>query len=154
MDWITEAASKFNLCVLKTQLGKTFTAIAKIISEIKQDDELGRSIHMIFTMNTLLNNKQFAKRLNNIENEYGKGSVCVFASKYKGGYTHVKNLLELQGICIDNSTCPRVVVMCSNNRRYEDGVKFLKVINENKGHIERAFTYYDELHQYLSLIHI
>ena len=150
MDWITEAPSKFSLCVLKTQLGKTFTAISKIISEIKQDGELGRSIHMIFTMNTLLNNKQFAKRLKNIENEYGKGSVCVFASKYKGEYTHVKNLLELQGICIDKSTCPRMVVMCSNSRRYEDGVKFLKVIDKNSWHIERAFTYYDELHQYIN----
>ena len=142
--------SKFTLCVLPTQLGKTFTAISKIIIEIDQDDDLGRSIHIICTMNTLLNNAQFAKRLETIELKYGEGSICVFSSKYKGTYTHVKNKAGLQGICLDKSTCPRVVVMCSNTRRYDDGVKFLGVINDNKTNICRAFAYYDELHNYIN----
>ena len=145
-----EQACKFILCVLLTQLGKTFTAINRILTEIEQDDEFGRSIHIVFTMNTLLNNRQFAKRLETIENTYGKGSICVFASKYEGKYTHVKNKKELQGICFDESTCPRVVVMCSNSRRYDDGVEFLKVINKNKTNIYRAFAYYDELHKYIT----
>lgn len=93
----TDQASKFILCVLLTQLGKTFTAINRIITEIEQDGEFGRSIHIVFTMNTLLNNKQFAKRLQTIENTYGKGSICVFSSKYDGKYTHVKDRLQLQG---------------------------------------------------------
>ena len=142
--------SKFTLCVLPTQLGKTFTAISKILIEIDQDDDLGRSIHIICTMNTLLNNAQFAKRLETIELKYGEGSICVFSSKYKGTYTHVKNKAGLQGICLDKSTCPRVVVMCSNTRRYDDGVKFLGVINDNKTNICRAFAYYDELHNYIN----
>ena len=141
---------KFILCVLLTQFGKTFTAISKIIAEIRQDSELGRSIHIIFTMNTLLNNKQFAKRLEIIEQDYGKGSICVFSSKYDGKYTHVTNKLELQGLCANKSTCPRVVIMCSNTRRYDDGVKFLEVISENKINIVRAFAYYDELHKYIT----
>jgi len=145
-----EQASKFILCVLLTQLGKTFTAINRIITEIKQDDEFGRSIHIVFTMNTLLNNKQFAKRLETIENTYGKGSICVFASKYDGKYKHVKDRLQLQGLCADESTCPRVVVMCSNSRRYDDGVEFIKVIDKNKSNIYRIFAYYDELHKYIS----
>jgi len=86
MESIIEQACKFILCVLLTQLGKTFTAINRITTEIEQDDEFGRSIHIVFTMNTLLNNKQFAKRLEIIENTYGKGSICVFASKYDGKY--------------------------------------------------------------------
>jgi hypothetical protein len=143
---------KFILCVLLTQFGKTFTAISKILAEIRQDGELGKSIHIIFTMNTLLNNKQFAKRLEIIEQEYGKGSICVFSSKYDGKYTHVTNKLELQGLCADESTCPRVVIMCSNTRRYDDGVKFLEVINKNKINIVRAFAYYDELHKYISYL--
>ena len=126
MDSI-EQACKFILCVLLTQLGKTFTAINRIVTEIEQDDEFGRSIHIVFTMNTLLNNKQFAKRLETIENTYGKGSICVFSSKYDGKYKHVKDRLQLQGLCADETTCPRVVVMCSNTRRYDDGVVFLKV---------------------------
>ena len=93
MDNIIESTSKFILCVLLTQLGKTFTAISKIMAEIRQDNDLGRSIHIIFTMNTLLNNKQFAKRLETIEKTYGKGSICVFSSKYDGKYKHVKNRL-------------------------------------------------------------
>lgn len=149
LETVIESTSKFVLCVLLTQLGKTFTAISKILTEIEQDDELGRSIHIIFTMNTLLNNKQFAKRLETIELTYGKGSICVFSSKYDGKYKHVKNRLELLGLCADESTCPRVVVMCSNLRRYDDGVEFLKVIDKNKINILRAFAYYDELHQYI-----
>ena len=149
MDQSIEDRSKFILCVLLTQLGKTFTAISKIITEIEQDDDFGRSIHVIFTMNTLLNNKQFAKRLDIVETTYGKGSVCVFSSKYDGKYKHIKNRLELQGLCADETTCPRVVVMCSNNQRYDDGVEFLKVINKNKINIFRAFAYYDELHKYI-----
>jgi len=150
MDQI-EQACKFILCVLLTQLGKTFTAINRIITEINQDGEFGRSVHIVCTMNTLLNNAQFAKRLKAIETEHGRGSVCVFASKYKGLYTHVKNRLELQGLCADESTCPRVVVMCSNTQRYDDCLEFLKVINNNKKtNIFRAFAYYDELHKYIS----
>ena len=149
MDSI-EQACKFILCVLLTQLGKTFTAINRIVTEIEQDDEFGRSIHIVFTMNTLLNNKQFAKRLETIENTYGKGSICVFSSKYDGKYVHVKNRAELQGLCLDETSCPRVVVMCSNKRRYDDGVDFIKVIDKNKTNIFRVFAYYDELHKYIS----
>jgi hypothetical protein len=145
-----EVACKFILCVLLTQLGKTFTAIERIVTEIEQDDEFGRSIHIVFTMNTLLNNKQFAKRLQSIEDTYGKGSICVFASKYTGKYVHVKSRSELQGLCLDETTCPRVVVMCSNVRRYDDGIEFVKVLNKNKTNIGRAFTYYDELHAYIT----
>ena len=150
MERIIEVTSKFILCVLLTQLGKTFTAISKILAEIDQDDELGRSIHIIFTMNTLLNNKQFAKRLETIEKKNGRGSICVFSSRNDGKYVHVRNRLELQGLCADETTCPRVVVLCSNQIRYEDGVEFLKVINKNKTNISRAFAYYDELHEYIS----
>jgi len=143
-------ACKFILCVLFTQFGKTFTAIDRITTEIEQDEEFGRSIHIVFTMNTLLNNRQFATRLERLENTYGKGSICIFSSKYDGKYKHVKDRLQLQGICADESTCPRVVVMCSNSRRYEDGVEFLKVIDKNKINIYRAFGYCDELHKYIS----
>lgn len=150
MDRNIEHTSKFILCVLLTQLGKTFTAISKIIAEIRQDSGLGRSIHIIFTMNTLLNNAQFAKRLETIENTYGKGSICVFSSKYEGKYSHVRSRLELQGLCLTADTCPRVVVMCSNSQRYDDGVEFIKMINANQTPIMRCFAYYDELHQYIN----
>ena len=77
---------KFILCVLLTQFGKTFTTIGRITEEIERDKEYGRSIHLVWTMNTLLNNTQFANRLNTIEKIYGHGSVVIFASKYNGLY--------------------------------------------------------------------
>lgn len=150
MEFPSEGECKVILCVLPTQQGKTFTAIGHIDVEMAQDDEYGRSIHFVFTMNTLLNNKQFAARLAAIERAHGRGSVCVFASKYNGTYTHVTDRLQLQGLCVDAATCPRVVVMCSNKARYDDGVAFLKVIDQNRICVHRAFAYYDELHMYIS----
>jgi len=142
---------KFILCVLMTQLGKTFTIIEKMLTEIKLDYILGRSIHVIFTMNTLLNNQQFAKRLDTIESEYGKGSVCIFSSKYHGPYCHIKNIRELLGICAVRSSCPRIIVMCSNKTRFKDGVEFINILDENKSFsISRVFAYYDEIHEYIN----
>ncbi len=102
-------------------------------------------------MNTLFNNRQFAKRLyDKIEKVYGVGSICVFASKYDGTYRHVTSRLELQGLCADESTRPRVVLMCSNTPRFDDGIEFLKMIDKNPISIIRAFAYYDELHKYIT----
>jgi hypothetical protein len=140
--------TKFTLCVLCTQLGKTFTAIQQIQTELQNDTN--RSIHIITTMNSLLNNEQFSSRLNHIEHTYGKNSVCIFASKYTGKYKHVKNREELQGICLNASTCPRVIVMCSNPVRFEDGIEFIRVLQQNQTVIRRVFCYYDELHDYIS----
>ena len=151
MDHKIVQFTKFTLCILPTQYGKTFTVISKINSEIKKDYN-GRSIHIIFTMNTLLNNDQFAKRLETIETQYGIGSVCVFSSKYNGKYTFVKDIISLQGIVLNISTCPRVVVMCSNIKRFIDGVNFIKVLDGNTTHISRAFAYYDEMHKYINPI--
>ena len=48
-----------------------------------------------------------------------------------------------------NLLAPRVVVMCSNTQRYEDGVEFIRVIDKNKINIFRVYAYYDELHKYI-----
>ena len=147
-----ESVCKFVLCVLLTQFGKTFTAIGRIIDEIDRDKdkEFGRSIHLVWTMNTLLNNTQFSNRLKQIERKYGRGSVVVFASTYNGEYKHVKNLDSLQGIVLDETTCPRVVVMCSNDVRFKEGFKFINVLNSNQTCICRVYGYFDELHEYIS----
>lgn len=152
---LIENISKFVLCVLRCQFGKTFTCIGKIIDEIKRDVDLGKSIHIVFTMNTLKNNEQFSKRLHVIETMFGKGSICVFSSKYQGKYTWVKSSLELKGLCSDKDTCPRVVVMCSNKTRFDDGYDFINVINKNKyNSIDRVFAYYDELHIYIDSVRL
>ena len=52
-----EMTCKFVLCVLLTQMGKTYTTISRIMGELMRDEENGRSIHLVWTMNTLLNNR-------------------------------------------------------------------------------------------------
>lgn len=146
-----ESYNKFNLCVLMTQFGKTFTSIGSISKDIKEDGINGRSISLVHTMNTLLNNKQFAERLHEIETEFGKGSVVICSSrKENDNYNHVKTELELQGIIANKKTCPRVIVMCSNKWRFNNTVEIINFINENQTIIKRIFVYYDELHQYIN----
>ena len=148
---------KFILCVLQCQFGKTFTAINKIMSEIHDDPEKGKSIHMVFTMNTLLNNKQFEQRIyEKIQKQFGKCSICVLSSGYKKknkngkkGFKHVSNFDELLGFCVRDT--PQIIVMCSNNKRFDDGFRFLEEINKQQiGNIKRAFAYFDELHKYIN----
>ena len=141
---------KVLLLILMTQIGKTFQIIRHIVSTIPEDIDFGRSVHIIFTMNTLLNNKQFAKRLDQLELEHGVGSICILSSKDEGKYKHVKNRTELQGLCLDEQTCPRIIVMCSNRARFDDGLDFIKVLNTNNTCIKRVLVYFDELHKYLN----
>ena len=146
---LDETSNKITLCVLRTQVGKTFTTINRISTEIEQDEEQGRSIHIVYTMNTLLSNKQFSKRLDMIEDTYGNGSVCIFASKYKGRYIHVSKRLELQGLCFNKGTCPRVIVMCSNRPRYTDGFEFIKSLNNQENiNIYNNCQFYIEVSYY------
>jgi hypothetical protein len=147
---MTDFVSKFKLCVLPTQHGKTFTAIEEIETEIAFNNGSKRSIHLIFTMNTILNNSQFVKRLETIEQKYGEGTVCVLSSKKDKTYRHVKNDKELLGEFFDKTTCPRIVAMCSNKKRYSDGVNFIDKISRNDNNISGIFVYYDELHSYIN----
>ncbi len=152
MNSVIEFISKLLILVFVPQGGKTYFTIKNIFAKINEDDKdnLGRSIHIVLTMNTKLGNGQFATRLEEIENTYGKGSVCVHVSgKYIGNYKHVKKLVELKGLCLDKSTCPRVVVMCTNKTRTKNVVEFLNVIDKNDCCIKRAFVYYDEIHAYI-----
>src|SRR5210317_2066989 len=105
--------NKFQLCILPTQMGKTFVTINKILDEIKHDPTKGRSVHFVLTMNTLLNNKQFANRLSDIKKEHGENAVAIFASTYKGDLTHVDSLCKLISFSKDPSKMPKIVVACS-----------------------------------------
>jgi len=120
-----------------TQSGKTFVAIDKMKKRLTEDPT---SIHVVYTMNTLLNNYQFAKRLETVETEFGTGSVLIFASKYKGEYQHVSTLEQLY-----KKELPRVLVMCSNHVRFEEGHEWVTSLTDCRVHM-----YYDELHQYIT----
>ena len=141
--------SNFTLYVAKCQHGKTFISIQKIEHDISEDEEKGESIHCIFTMNTLLNNAQYAKRLEKIEEEYGEGTVCVFACKQNTSFKTVNTILQLQGLCLNKKTRPRIIVMCSNTKRFDDCKEFINVLNDNNTEIKRVFVHYDEVHSFV-----
>ena len=162
---------KERLLVMPTQFGKTFNCINNITKELKKDKKHGKSLHIIFTMNTLLNGRQFSKRVtdnfNNdeeeedeIENdsqikelkeEYGVESIVVLSSKYTGNCTHAKNLKELKAIVCDKGTCPCIIVACSNSQRFSDIYNLINIIERNKGWpTKRIFMHLDELHSYIN----
>ena len=139
---------------MKTQRGKTREAIYRIETDILQDKEEGRSIHFIYTMNSILNSEQFAKRLNNTEEKYGKGSVVIFNSKDNKniGYVHISSIDGLKGLCFDKTTIPRIVIMCSNHYKFDVCYEFIKTLNSNKSEIDRVSITFDELHEYISSV--
>lgn len=143
---------KFALCVKRCQEGKTFTCISTIRSRIVDDEATKRSVHVIYTMNTLLANKQFVARLTSLEETYGKGSVVVFASKYAGKFEHTKTLDSLKGKFMTKTMTnfPRIIVCCANQVRFNDGVDFVSAIDDIHGEKIRIFAYYDELHSYIT----
>lgn len=156
------STSKFTICIITVQFGKTYTAISKMTIDLQEDAKYGRSINIVYTMNTLLNNEQFSSRLHEIEKKYseeyiteknpkGKGAICVLSSSYNGPYEHATNITEILGKCFSSKTTPRVIIMCSNNTRYDDGVDLIEKINDMKPpHIRRAHLYFDEIHKYLT----
>lgn len=144
--------NKFSLCVLPTQMGKTFVICNKIMDSLEKDKECGRSIHIVFTMNTLLNNKQFSNRLACVNDIYGDTAVCIFASVYKGEYRHINSAEKIftdpknDKITLE---LPRIIIACSNNKRFNDCFDIIKKLNEGQYEVKRVFVYFDELHKYI-----
>ena len=126
-----------------TQCGKTFMSIESMKQRLEHDPT---SVHVVYTMNTLLNNHQFAKRLETIEQTYGAGSILVFTSAYKGIYRHAKNKTKFDAMV--DARMPRVIVMCSNPTRFEEGHAWVHAMCHTHPHTP-IHLYYDELHQYL-----
>ena len=135
---------KLTLCVLVTQFGKTFTIIDHIKEHLTKN-----TVNFVFTMNTFLNNEQFANRLQCVEDEYGYGSVVIFSSKYERTYKHVRTKNQIHKMCLKEKTCPKVVLMCSNKRRFEDVQFITEELNKSK-FSKKINLYYDELHLYIS----
>jgi len=142
--------NKLKLCILPTQMGKTFITIKSILEEINENPSKGRSVHIVFTMNTLLNNKQFSNRLEEINNKYGDKSVCVFSSKYDGNLFHIKSLKGLINFSNKNDNLPHIIVACSNTRRFIDCFNYIEYIEKENTLYKRCFVYFDELHKYIT----
>ena len=150
--------NKFNLCVLPTQMGKTFVIINRIKENLLNDCARGRSLHIVFTMNTLLNNKQFSNRLGCFNDTYGSKTICVFTSLYKGPYVHINNTQKLNNLFVstkenseeDSNNMPRILIACSNNIRFSNCFDFVSKLSGENTEVKRVFIYFDELHKYIS----
>ena len=109
-------------------------------------------------MNTILGNDQFASRLQRFKKLNGQHSVLIFNSEKKTKkekeqepFDHVRYLKELKGTVWDPETRPKIIIMCSNKKRFSDGVEFIKSTNNGGGYgINNISIYYDEMHAYLS----
>lgn len=146
--------NKFNLCVLPTQMGKTFVMINRIKENLINDAVKGRSLHIVFTMNTLLNNKQFSNRLERFNETYGNNAICVFASIYKGPYKHINKVDKLLEFIKEdedvNKNMPRIIIACSNKTRFSNCFDFVHKLSGVNSVVNRVFIYFDELHKYIS----
>ena len=72
--------------------------------------------------------------------------------KYKGPFEHVEKIRELESkVLVHPETRPKIIIMCSNKKRFSDGVDFIKTTNNGGGFgISGISIYYDEMHAYLS----
>lgn len=157
--------NKFSLCVLPTQQGKTFSTIKTIKDKIEANRNMTtRNLHIVFTMNTLLNNEQFTLRLDEINRIYIENEnttskkVCIFTSKSSNleNYNHVKYYDSLKGQFLVKDKSPYVIVACTNAKRVNDITKLTedlqKIKDENRHFIDSVYIYYDEVHEYISML--
>jgi hypothetical protein len=140
--------NSLSMVVLPCQMGKTFICTEKILSTLEEEPN---TVSIVLTSNTLLNNTQFGKRIieTGIETKFGKGSVVVFRSKYEGPYRYAKTLPELKGFFLDD-VYPRVIIVCGNQKRFNDITDIVSKLNNNYSKIKQIYIYYDELHSYIT----
>ncbi|CAD7934832.1 unnamed protein product [Amoebophrya sp. A25] len=172
-------AEKFSLVVKPTQSGKTFELIQTILAD---DSEC--SCHIVFTMNTLMNNEQCAVRLANkwVEEKGGQAArreVVMIASKAAENLPcRVEKKWEDFLFCttLSHSTSerlqrPRVIVLCTHSSRLSQIYSFLATYDlslretwplEKRrkalgcfAHWETKFhIHHDELHYYCDRNHV
>ena len=151
---------KLLILVMLTQLGKTFEVVEHIKKGLSDCDY---SLSIIYTMNTLLNNKQFAHRLIDFKELYGANSIVIFSSrKTTDDYLHCKTINELLGLLNhpDEEQRPRIIVMCSNPVRFKnilsEGSGLVSIldqkITDGSSYYKSLRLYFDEMHEYISQI--
>ena len=155
---ITEE-NKFSVVVLPCQSGKT-SQVLTCISLIEKDDlRKGASLHLVFTMNDLINCSQFSGRITDRERSKIQGNVTIVSSKAKtkGNNTTHSEMTSLQDMQehlivngdITDSERVNTVVMCTNGARIMETKKLLRNIMQTLPEyrfFKRVFLYFDELH--------
>lgn len=145
--------SKLAMYVVPTQFGKTFACI-QTIKRSSAD-----TLHVVFTMNTLIGKDQFTSRVvREISEAYGEDAVCCVASKKsdvcRRRFKNTEELSrELLASMFDMAPKIRVVVMCSHGKRFQEAPEFIgdvmkmmsKVAPDSRMKLQ---MYFDEIHHY------
>jgi hypothetical protein len=162
LDYLTKL-EKFRLMILPCQAGKTFHSIHSIEKQIEMDSLEGKSLHIVFTMNTLLNNSQFSSRINSClpnlkiaimnSKQFPKKKRNMFEKKNN---MHFKNDILFMNYVRENKNrqdhLPQLLVVCSHANRFRQTQKIIEKCEEEKKLIyQRIFLYFDEIHQYINI---
>lgn len=138
--------NKLKMIVRKVQSGKTY-----ILAEDIENDKTD-TIHIIFTMNTILATEQLLVRLptNNI-------IVCNSSNKHTKTdtfqYYHAKNCEEIMNYLIEEPNI-KCIVMCSNDNKMAKLMPklFTKFNRDIYLQNKKIKIHVDEAHQYINLI--
>lgn len=155
---------KFNLLCKRCQNGKTYEVTGLISDIMGQDDVKATSkcLHIVFTMNSIINEQQFSSRINGIPNLNGK--IAMISSKKhpnQGALEYKKNLDDLKKYVgakmfdpdYDITDAASVVLLCTNHKTVHELEAFIKCVdkfkkdNPGKFVYDRVNIYFDEIHK-------
>ena len=132
---------KLQLSCLPTQSGKTFVAINELLAN--RSNTHG-SLHIVLTMNDLMNNSQTVYRVG--EHVDPTKIAILSCKKMTKSYNHIRNVKQFNTLCMKKGT-PEVVFACSNPTR----ISHINTIIESlKNTTTRVFIYMDEMHKYIN----
>ena len=138
-----------SLCCLPTQYGKTFIATNYASKRIQEDSLYGKSMHIIVTMDNLLNNAQTALRFNSMlqDNPDMNGKVAIMScKKMSKDFAHISSMKKLQALTV----LPQILVVCNNHRQLPHIQQIVSQFTPDSD-VKRIFLYFDELHKYIKL---
>lgn len=122
--------------IRKPQEGKTFICI----NNIKQNP---KTIHIIFTMNTIKSNKQFFQRTSEIFGD----KLIILNSEKSSEACHANNLMEV-AINLINGT-KEILIMCCHKVRFTKSLQILIEILKRTENGKSIMIHIDEAHKYI-----
>ena len=157
LDFV-DRPSKFKLTCRPVQSDKTFICISDIERELEMSG--GRSLQVIFTMNTITSNVQFSSRvIQTINDTYGADSIVIFNSRDERpradaspACIQVKEFSDVLDGIYEGHT--RVLIMCCHATRIWKGnkglLRILKGMSRLGDEFRRPVTIHvDEIHKYV-----
>ncbi len=135
---------KFEIIAMPAQMGKTNKAIEILQENMNLDEQLGKSLHVIFTQNTHTNQTQFIARLSTFL--VVECIMSVGSQKFKDIPNHSYTIEDLAKKYFFGEMTP-VIVCCSNSIQFSKLFKFVKANDDPYNRrFKRVYFYIDEVH--------